>query len=115
MQAPGKHISESFGHVLHDQETAGKIFGKLRKKILQSVWTASRDANRDHSRWPIGRGRWLALSTFRRRHGDNHFRRAGSGCYFYLQRKFSGDMLDAAGGGVLWFGDEVESAEGQSF
>src|SRR6202035_1582083 len=106
-----EHISESFRHVLHDQEAAGKIFGKLRKKILQSVWTASRDTHRDHSRRPIGHGGWLALSTFRRRHGDNHFRRAGSGRYFYLQRKLSGDLLDAARGSVLWFGDEVESAE----
>ena len=53
--------------------------------------------------------------SLRRRHRDDHFRRAGGSGDFDLERQLGSDLLQAAGSGVLRLGDEIERAERQSF
>ena len=116
VQAPREHLGESFGHVLHHQEAAGEILRKLRKKILQRVGAAGGNADGDDFR-RLARvaPENCAGLPLRRRHGDDHLRRAGSGCDLDFQRQLGGDLLQAAGSGVLRLGDEIECAERQRF
>src|SRR5580704_2284969 len=57
IEAAGKHVGKSFGHVLYDDEGRGKIRGKLSEQILKRIGTASRNADGDHAIGRKGRAR----------------------------------------------------------
>src|SRR5216684_3631700 len=47
IEALRKHFSETFGHVLHDQNCGGKVRGNLRQDKLQRIWTAGGNSDGD--------------------------------------------------------------------
>ena len=61
------------------------------------------------------RGKVARFLPLRRRHRDNHFRRAGRGRDLDLQRQLGSDLLQAPRSGVLRFRHEIERAERERF
>ena len=48
IQTPGKHFGETFRHVLHHHNRAGKIRRQLRENVLQSLRPSGRDPDGNH-------------------------------------------------------------------
>ena len=112
VQSPGKHFGETFRHVLHDQDGAGKIRRQLREHVLQGVRTAGRNANDDDLRGDAS-GYRIALCGRLTRLG-----RLGTGtpllCAAALILAISSAAISRhALRDVLRLGDEIERAQRQ--
>src|SRR5216684_1417384 len=111
VEALGEHFGKALGHVLNDQNGRKKIRGNLRQNKLQGVGTAGGNSDGDDAA-----RRQRGASPFFRRggfHDDGGRKLAAGGALgdFYFGDELAGDFIEAAGGGVFWLGEKINSAE----
>ena len=119
IQPAGKHVGESFGHVLHHHDGAGEIRRQLRQQVLQRVGPSGGNADGHHPRGGSASARqgfrWPLL--FARRGGQLRRDRSHAGMrrYFDLADQLGGDLFHLRLSGVARLGDEIKCAQRQRF
>ena len=112
IQTPGKHFGETFRHVLHHHDGAGKIRRQLREYILQSLRSSGGNADGDHfGRSFLGVERSFLSRTRGHAHRpDGHAPALGRG--LDLADQFRRDLRHA-GGDVIRLGHKIKRAQRQ--
>src|SRR5882724_3334559 len=116
IQPASKHFRETFGHMLDDQQAAGKLRGNLRKNKLERVWSARGNTNSDNAmRWQRDACIFLYwLDSLR----DCRRPNAASRCalsHFNLFDQLSRDGVQMAGRRLFRFCNEVDCAKSKGF